>query len=279
MTPPPSGTVTIERATALSLSEMADLYNLTYQGYAVPFHVDADWAAFMCDAFDLMPEHSVIARRGGEAVGIAMLGVRGSRGWVGGMGVAPDARRQGIGEQLMKALITNARALRLETLRLEVLEPNTSAYALYEKLGFRTMRRVEVLELGPSASPPGMLASAVSPHEAHARIIAHRTAPEPWQRDDDTLRRLDVSTPALRALTTPGGDAIYRIADGRAGILQLAASSETSAGVLLDTLRSRPGVTVVRFVNVPEHDLSAVAMRARGAKLLVAQFEMELRLV
>jgi ribosomal protein S18 acetylase RimI-like enzyme len=263
----------------LSLAEVAELYNTGYQGYAIPFHVDADWAAFMFEAFDLVPESSCVAVREGVRVGIAMLGVRGRRGWVGGMGVVPEARRQGIGEQLMRALIANARASGLEVLQLEVLEPNTSARALYEKLGFRTTRRVEVLELAAAPAPTGLLAHAVSPREAHARIIAHRTAPEPWQRDDDTFTRLDVSTPALRGLSTPGGDAIYRVADGRASILQSSATSETSAGVLIDTIRSRAGVQLVRYVNVPEHDLAAAAMRARGATLQVAQFEMELQLV
>jgi ribosomal protein S18 acetylase RimI-like enzyme len=274
----PPGTVSIVPATGLSLAEVAELYNLGYQGYAIPFHVDAAWAAFMFDVFDLLPEHSCLALRDGERAGIAMLGVRGRRGWVGGVGVVPEARRQGIGEQLMRALLANARAIGLEAVQLEVMEPNTIAKALYDKLGFVTLRRVEVLEMPAAAAPTGLLAHAVSPHEAHARIIAHRTAREPWQRDDDTIMRLDVSTPALRGLSTPGGDAIYRVTDGRASILQMVATSETSAGVLIDTIRSRSGVTQVRFLNVPERDLAAAAMRARGATLLVAQFEMELKL-
>ncbi len=278
MTTTPLGIVSLAPASALSLGEVAELYNAAYEGYAIPFHVDAGWAAFMYDAFDLLPEHSCVAWRDGKAIGVAMLGARGTRGWVGGMGVITEARRHGIGEQLMRALIANARALGIDTLQLEVLEPNTAARALYEKLGFKVTRRVEVLELTPSPAPSGLVARACAPHEAHARIIAHRTTPEPWQRDDDTFTRLDVSTPALRGLTTPGGDAVYRVADGRAGILQMVATSETSAGVLLDTIRSRSGVTLVRFMNVPEQDLAAVAMRNRGATLLVAQFEMTLPL-
>lgn len=278
MTTPASGSITIAPATGLSLADVAELYNTGYEGYAIPFHVDAGWAAFMFDAFDLRLEHSCLALRDDARVGFAMLGVRGRRGWVGGVGVPVASRRQGVGEQLMRALIANARAIGIEALLLEVLEPNTSAKALYEKLGFATLRRLEVLELPSAPAPTGLVANAVSPHEAHARIIAHRTTREPWQRDDDTVTRLDVSTPALRGLSTPGGDAIYRVTDGRASILQMVATSETSAGVLIDTIRSRSGVTQVRFLNVPETDLAAVALRARGATLLVAQFEMELKL-
>ena len=277
MTTIPSGTVSIAPASGLSLAAVAELFNAAYEGYALPMHVDAGTIAFMFDAYDLAAEPSCVASLDGQPVGLAMLGMRGSRGWVGGMGVRLSARRRGIGEQLMLALISNARASGLTTLGLEVLEPNTSARALYEKLGFLITRRLEVLDLATAVPPTGMLAHAVAPHEAHARITSHRTAPEPWQRDDDTLARLDVSTPALRGLTTSGGDVVYRVADGRASILQMTATSETSAGVLLDTIRSRTGVQSVRFLNVPEDDVCAQAMRSRGATLLVAQLEMELR--
>src|SRR5439155_29662 len=89
---------------------------------------------------------------------------------------------------------------------------------------------------------------------------AGRRAGEPWQRADATLDRLDVSTPALRAVTAPGGDAVYRVTEGRANVLQMLATSETSAGMLLDTIRSRDGVRTLRYLNVPDDDLAAAAL-------------------
>jgi ribosomal protein S18 acetylase RimI-like enzyme len=244
----------------------------------VPLHVDAGAVAFMQDALDLEPERSCVAWRDGQPVGLAMLGVRGDAGWVGGMGVVAAARRAGIGEQLMRALIERARGAGVHRLGLEVLEHNLGARALYEKLGFRVWRRLEVLALeGPGTPPPGA-AAACDPRDARRRIARARRAAEPWQRADATVDRLDVSTPALRAVTTVGGDAVYRITEGRASVLQLHATSETGAGLLLDTIRSRAGVRMLRYLNVPSDDPAAKALRARGAVCDAAQFEMALEL-
>jgi ribosomal protein S18 acetylase RimI-like enzyme len=257
---------------------MADLFNRAYEGYEVPLHVDAGAVAFMEDALDLRPECSCVAWRDGRPIGLAMLGVRGEHGWVGGMGVAAPARRSGIGEQLMRELIERARAVGVRRLGLEVLERNVGARALYEKLGFRTWRRLEVLALEGPGAPPSAPAPACVPRDARRRIALARRAAEPWQRADATVDRLDVSTPALRAVTTIGGDAVYRITEGRASVLQSRATSETSAGLLLDTIRSRDGVRMLRYLNVPDDDPAAMALRARGAVCDAAQFEMALAL-
>lgn len=282
MTPPdptaPTGTTTFTSAAELTLGDLADLFTRAYQGYAVTMHVDAGAMAFMEETFDLSVAHSHVAWRDGRSVGVAMLGLRGDRGWVGGMGVVPEARRTGLGEILMTRLIDSARGAGVRELGLEVLEGNDGARLLYEKLGFRRTRRLEVLVWDGPPSERAGTATACAPREARLRIAAARTAAPPWQRADESLDRLDVSTPALRALSTPGGDAVYRVTDGRASVLQLHATSETSAGVLLDTIRSRPGVQSVRFLNVPDDDLAAAALHARGATCLVTQSEMRLAL-
>ena len=76
-----------------------------------------------------------------------MLGIRGDEGWIGGMGVATAHRRAGIGEALMRAVLDEAQARRVRRVRLEVLEPNDAARLLYEKLGFRRVRDLEVWTL------------------------------------------------------------------------------------------------------------------------------------
>ena len=56
------------------------------------------------------------------------------------------------------------------------------------------------------------------------------------------------------------------------------ATSETSAGMLLDTIRSRDGVRTLRYLNVPDDDLAAAALRTRRAVCTAAQLEMALDL-
>jgi GNAT superfamily N-acetyltransferase len=45
----------------------------------------------------------------GTIIGTGLLGIRGSMGWIGGMGVVPGRRRQGIGRQMMLYLLDRAR--------------------------------------------------------------------------------------------------------------------------------------------------------------------------
>ena len=265
-------------ASELDLEGLAKLFNAAYEGYPVPMHVDAGAIEFMLEALDLVPERSRVASRAGEPVGVAMLGVRQSRGWVGGMGVVAAARRTGVGLRLMRAIMDEARAAGVRELFLEVLEENRSARTLYERLGFRALRRLEVWTYAGPPPTDGGRAQACDPRSARNRIQAARTAPEPWQRADETVDRLDVSTPALRAVTLSGGDAVYRVNDGRASVLQLVANSELAAGVLLDTIRSREGVNVVRFLNVPSTDRAVAALTAREATCDAAQTEMSVQL-
>ena len=273
-----TGSLQLTPASELGMSDLAELFTRAYEGYEVPMNVDAGALAFMQEAFDLEPECSRVAWQDGRAVGVGMLGVRGERAWVGGMGVASEARRQGVGEQLMRALLDSARACGARSVQLEVLEKNSGARALYEKLGFRVARKLDVFLWEQEPPAGGLRAEATDPRSARRRIAASRLALEPWQRADETLDRLDVSTPALRALRTPGGDAVYRVTDGRAAVLQLSAGRETAAGVLLDTSRTRDGVRVLRYLNVPADDVAAAALRSRGATCSASQFEMTLAL-
>src|SRR5437868_9010494 len=138
----------------------------------------------MREAFDLDADASRIAFRDGEAVGLGNLGIRGQDAWIGGVGVVTTARRTGVGETLMRALHEQARERCIRRVWLEVIVENTGAFALYEKLGYRTLRDVEVWSLS-AAEDQEPEAHEVSAAEAQARIRELRSGREPWQ-----LRRL-----------------------------------------------------------------------------------------
>ena len=55
--------------------------------------------------------------------------------------VAPSARRNGIGQQLLKALLDAARQTKSQAILLEVRESNAAARSFYEKAGFRPSGR------------------------------------------------------------------------------------------------------------------------------------------
>ena len=59
-------------------------------------------------------------------------------GHIHNIAVAEQARRQGIGRALLEAVISEARALGIKSLTLEVRSQNNAAISLYKKLGFET---------------------------------------------------------------------------------------------------------------------------------------------
>jgi ribosomal protein S18 acetylase RimI-like enzyme len=58
-----------------------------------------------------------------------------------GLFVAPQARGQGVGTALLAAIAREARARGYREVRLDVVDENTRARALYERLGYRAVGR------------------------------------------------------------------------------------------------------------------------------------------
>ncbi|MCW2766800.1 MAG: GCN5-related N-acetyltransferase, partial [Nocardioides sp.] len=81
------------------------------------------------------PQHAT-ARIGDLASGVAAY----DRGWVGfrGIEVSPEHRRQGLGLEIMAALLEWGAERGATTAYLQVLGDNEPALALYERLGFTT---------------------------------------------------------------------------------------------------------------------------------------------
>src|SRR3954453_12282778 len=181
--------IALRPATSLTLAALAELFTPAYEGYVLPFVIDEPTLRFMVDAFDIDLEASRIAYSNGEPIGLVNLAIRADEAWIGGIGVVPAARRQGVAEGLMRAAHDEARARGVGRVWLGVMEQNEGAFRLYEKLGYEVVREVEVWTLAEDSAPG--LAREVSASEANARIRALRTAREPWQRSDATLAHYD----------------------------------------------------------------------------------------
>src|SRR5437763_11840413 len=135
------------------------------------------------------------------------------------MGTVPDARRRGHGKQALTAVLDGARALGAASVRLEVIEQNTPARKLYERLGFVRERDLGVWILD-SAPPQITNAQPAEAGQAHAWIKANRRAQEPWQRADETVAHMQERGLEISALAVDDdGAALYR----KSGMLQLAA--------------------------------------------------------
>jgi len=206
----------------LGRRQLAELFTEAYEGYYVPFRVDEVRLAHMVDSFDLDLRRSAVAFDGDRPVGLANLGLRCERAWLGGVGVVASHRRRGIGELLTRALLDQARAAGARELMLEVIVENAPAIALYEKLGFQTTRVVEVLTLDAAEVTD---AQPIEAAEARRRIAATRTDPEPWQRDDATVDNL----PDVEALAVDGAVALFRMEGEGVSLLQASGAGRRSS--------------------------------------------------
>jgi ribosomal protein S18 acetylase RimI-like enzyme len=241
--------MTLVPADALSLEELTALFNAGYEDYVVPFHVDAAQLGSMIAAW-----HIDLARsRVSPGEGVALLGVRGDRGWIGGLGVVPASRRRGLGRALLEAVLAEAPP----EVTLEVIEQNEPAIRLYEDLGFGRVRILEVWSLDTEVPPA--LARVAEPSPAGEADL-------PWQRADASLR------PGYERLEVDGGAAVIRASGGTVSLLQLRADDAEAARALVAAARSRG--TRLRYVNVPEGSLGAAAIAQLGGKLDLRQFEM-----
>ncbi len=87
-----------------------------------------------------------------EGAGFILWRMVADEGEILTLAVDPDFRRQGLGRQLVNAVLTQAKEKKLVRFFLEVEEKNHAALALYKSLGFAAInRRVDYYGQGRSA--------------------------------------------------------------------------------------------------------------------------------
>ena len=84
----------------------------------------------------VQPELFLVAELEAKVVGTAMAGYDGHRGWVYYFGVAPDARRNGIGAALMAEVERRLAELGCPKINLQVRTGNVDAIEFYRAIGF-----------------------------------------------------------------------------------------------------------------------------------------------
>ena len=264
-------TVALEPASHFTHAELAKIFTAAYEGYFTPFTLDEDAFRFMVTTFDDDLDASRVLLVDGEPAGICKLAIRGERGWIGGLGVAAAHRGKGLGEALMREVIDVAGTHGLRELWLEVLTPNTPAIALYEKLGFETVRDVEVWTLEQRV-PRQHDISSVPRRQAQARIARERRQREPWQRADESIAHYE----DVEALESPRGAILFKRSGERISLLQGVAADEESAHELLEALPAE--ASALHWLNGPAGDPFNAAIASLGGTMAWTQHEMMLGL-
>jgi GNAT superfamily N-acetyltransferase len=285
---------TFVAAHALSLADRAALFNACYADYLVPVALDAAGLERMGVLCDIDLSASRVRVAGDTPVGFAFLGVRGARGWIGGMGVLPHRRREGHGRALMNAVLDAAAAQGLTHVQLEVLADNHRARDLYVSLGFELTRLVNVwLKPVTEARSSGLPIPGPAPaqerafHELPAREVLARLEAEkreaaPWQREPATLRHIESELRAItfRGASPSGPFVLYRPQELNVNIVELDAGDGAvpALAALLGELADRHAGGWMRVLNLPEGHGSEAALRSAGFEIRERQSEMRLAL-
>jgi ribosomal protein S18 acetylase RimI-like enzyme len=104
-----------------------------------PDYVDVDLDEEMKEVEDMVADEvALVAEEDGRVVGFALAEVQPPRlGFLTDVYVRPAARNTGVARELVRATAAALRERGATHLRLEVLESNTDARAIYERWGFR----------------------------------------------------------------------------------------------------------------------------------------------
>jgi ribosomal protein S18 acetylase RimI-like enzyme len=261
-------TIEFRRSNEFSLAELATVFTASYQGYFIPFVVGETQLEYMVEVFDLDLSRSLVAIERKRPVGLANLGRRGERTWLGGIGVVPDHRGSGVGESLTRMLLDEAREAGAREMVLEVIVENAPAIALYEKLGFARTRELEVLSLAAATEHSEACETALG--DGLKVVAATRRGHEPWQRADETVANLARRGSPPRAISVGGAAAVFSEDGDRVSLLQ-AAGDAADLSTLAQALRSRGTVSALNF---PSGEPVATALREAGATVRLRQHEM-----
>ncbi|WP_314061949.1 GNAT family N-acetyltransferase [uncultured Vagococcus sp.] len=128
------------------IKEAVALWNQSFSDYLIPIDLSEEALVNRLSELQLSPVHSLIAKLEGQQAGIMLYGhhlINGEEtAWIGGMGVHPDYRRNGVAKRLIQEAIRTSKDLGVSRLLLEVIKGNDRAEALYRQLGFQEVNQV-----------------------------------------------------------------------------------------------------------------------------------------
>ncbi|HEX2914173.1 MAG TPA: GNAT family N-acetyltransferase [Chloroflexia bacterium] len=288
--------------TGMSIAQLAEATNKVFEGYYSPVNHTALGYGSFCRMYSLDVANSVAVHdQNGRLAGLTMLGIRGNRGWVGGFGITPEFRGQGVAHLLVNGLIDRARSLNLQTLLLEVLVQNEPAFRTYQRAGFQTGRNMIIMaapvtQVLPALQPGHSVQMEISEVEPEEAIrLATRMEPaygfEPcWQREPATL----YMTAGLRGIVAQRGGSPLAVLlyshnpqTGAISIGNLTFYNEAAAKALLERasvnskiLRTREGAQeeTFRILNEPENSELFSLLSEIGLQEVARQYEMMLTL-
>ena len=189
-------------ASEFTTPQLADLMTRSFEEYFVPVIVTE--AAFLernrRESVDLLS--SRVLMDGDEPIGIGLIARRGWTSRLAAMGIIKKARDKKAGTWAMQRLIEEARARGDKEMLLEVIEQNTAGVKLYQKVGFKTIRRLVGYKLENPQVEDGEELRELDIRELARMVTYHGLKDLPWQLSGTSIMH---HTPPSRAFRLNDG--------------------------------------------------------------------------
>jgi GNAT superfamily N-acetyltransferase len=188
--------LTLTPASAFPISTLAELMTRSFEGYLVPVNITEPVMHTMLrrDGVDL--PSSRVLMKDEEPVGLALIARRGWTSRLAAMGITSTARSGGVGTWAMEQLIEEAKTRGEKEMILEVIEQNTAGVKLYEKIGFKKVRRLVGYKLENPQSESAHLLEEIDIRDLARQVTYHGLKDLPWQLSGTTIMH---HTPPSRA--------------------------------------------------------------------------------
>jgi ribosomal protein S18 acetylase RimI-like enzyme len=265
------------RALSYDFGALANMFTEAFTGYFFPMNMTPEALANHLRLYHIDGARSLVMRDPeGTFVGMTLIGVRGTRGWCGGFGVAPAFRGHGAGKRLAREMVETARASGLRSLQLEVLAQNDAARAIYESAGLAVRRRVRTVEIAVEALPDGTERGASQITTSAPLMAEDVLAAQPvWQQELASLLAMTTETAHL----SDGAGQCNSLVCVRSGattrMLAANVAKSLTEQELVALLRQAAGdASVIQLTNCPDSNSILARCQALGFTEIYRQDEM-----
>ena len=266
------------------LDEFVDVQNDIFSDYIIPLKSTRQFFLDFQRSVGGSLANVIVALEDDRIVGYVNPIIDSDEAWIGGLGVARRHRGHGIGTELMSAAEDYCMTKGVDTLLLEVIEGNTRAQRLYEKLGFVMTRRFVSAE----GKPEHFDGFGEMPRQAELQEILplHEQSYRDtcWQR-----RKTDALVTSARGAdcyVVAGGFVVIRTVDTNGfipflGVIPSRRGMGIGTGLAkfaLSRLRDR-GAYKIALYNVNEDPQTVRMLDKLDFRITMKQIEMRKRLV